>query len=91
MGRCIFFFIEKDTEAFELLKTGSLRLRKTIAWLNRKPDPLAKKYKDEKKGWDIYYDLLDALEKGIMKDDKYANGLRKKAVALVNDCRIRFE
>lgn len=85
-----FFSEGKEAEGLEFLKTGARRLHKTIKWLEQKPNPLSKKYQDEKEGWNIYYDVLDAVEKNIADGDGFALELQNKAKALANDCRIKI-
>jgi hypothetical protein len=65
-------------------------LRKIIQKLLGEPDFLVERYQREKQGWDIYYDILDYLEKGLQEADAFALELQKKARILVEDCRINF-
>ncbi|HDH50775.1 MAG TPA: hypothetical protein ENH31_05095 [Nitrospirae bacterium] len=82
---------EHRSQGFELLKTGSKRLHETIKKLVEAPDLLNEQFHKEKKGWKLFYDILDTVEKKLGQNDKFALDLKKKAEALVRGCRINFE
>lgn len=75
-------------EGLQLLKLGVERLEKVIGVLNQTPNPLIKKYRQEKEGWDLFYDLLDHLEEALEQGDTFALDLRDRARKLVEDCRV---
>ncbi|MBW2709388.1 MAG: hypothetical protein JRD04_08945 [Deltaproteobacteria bacterium] len=72
----------------QLLKQAVERLEKVIGELNRTPNPLIGKYRQEKEGWDLFYDLLDHLEEALAKGDAFALNLRNRARKLVENCRV---
>jgi hypothetical protein len=45
-------------------------------------------YLKEKEGWDLYYDVLDALEDGLAGGSKEAESLKARAIKLVRGWRI---
>jgi hypothetical protein len=75
-------------EGIQLLKLGVERLEKVIGELNQTPNPLIEKYRQEKEGWDLFYDLLDHLEEDLEQGDAFALNLRDRARKLVEDCRV---
>jgi hypothetical protein len=75
-------------EGIQLLKLGVERLEKVIGELNQTPNPLIEKYRQEKEGWDLFYDLLDHLEEDLEQGDVFALNLRDRAGELVEDCRV---
>ena len=77
-----------NVEGIQLLKQGVERLEKVIGELNQTPNPLIGKYRQEKEGWDLFYDLLDHLEVALAKGDAFALNLRARAGKLVEDCRV---
>ena len=77
----------KDGE--ELVKLGSGRLGQAMEDLHDIKS-VRKRYKREKQGWDLFYDLLDALEKGLAGGDHMAVSLRDRARALMEGWRIRI-
>ncbi|UCF86727.1 MAG: hypothetical protein JSV71_04380 [Nitrospiraceae bacterium] len=89
-------FFEKGTEesrekGFEFLQLGIRRLHEAIQELTGKPDSLGAQFRNEKQGWNIFYDTLDSVEKGIQEGDVFAHGLRDKAKNLIRNCRINFK
>ncbi|OQY47849.1 MAG: hypothetical protein B6240_05320 [Desulfobacteraceae bacterium 4572_87] len=78
----------QNREGLQLLTQGVERLEGIIRELNRKPNPLIEKYRQEKKGWDLFYDLLDHLEAGLAKGDAFALNLRERVREMVKDCQV---
>ena len=88
------FFTEKNSEknmkGYEFMSSGCRRVHDTIKKLTREPNPLIEQYRKEKEGWDVFYDILDIVEENIKEGDKFAIDLQKKAVSIMEDCRIEF-
>jgi len=88
------FFMDSGKEDYqkglELLKIGTKRLHETIQKINKEPNPLIERYQREKHGWDIYYDILEHIEKGLKEGSAFSLELQKKAKFLVENCRIKF-
>jgi hypothetical protein len=88
------FFAENDREknhqGFEFLQNGIRRLHETIQKLIKEPDPLLAQFNKEKKGWKMFYDILEKAETGIRKGDPVAVELKEKAKALIKACKINF-
>ena len=78
----------QNREGLQLLTQGVERLEGVIQELNRTPNPLIEKYRQEKEGWDLFYDLLDHLEAGLAKGDTFALNLRERARKMVKDCQV---
>jgi len=79
---------DSNSEGILLLKQAADRLEKVIDELNRTPNPLIEKYQEEKEAWDLFYNLLDHLEKALEGGDPFALDLREKAGKLMEDCRL---
>ncbi len=82
---------EGALQGTEFLQIGSRRLRDKIKSLTETPNPLIKKFYREKQGWDLFYDILDSIEKNLKKGDSSALQLQKEAEALVKLCKIEFK
>ncbi len=82
-----FFEKEEPEEADAFLKLGIQRVDETITLLSD-DDYLSQCFQDEKRGWDNYYDILDAIEKGLGKKEEFALSLRAKAQSLMQDLKI---
>ena len=72
----------------ELLQMGTARLHKIIQELDKTPNPLKGRYLAEKKAWNIYYDILDRIEDGLKKGDRFALDMKEKATRLIKECEI---
>jgi len=79
----------KKEEGLKLLTLSAGRLEGLIRDLGNSPNPLSARYREEKEGWDIFYDVLDRIEEGVSKGDDFAMALRRKARELVDDCLVR--
>ena len=77
-----------DAEGIQLLAQGAARLGKAIDVVNQQDNPLIEQYRREKEGWDLFYDLLDHLERALAKDDPFARKLRDRAREIVENCRL---
>jgi hypothetical protein len=78
----------QNREGLQLLKQGVDRLEGIIRELNRKPNPLIEKYRQEKEGWDLFYDLLEHMEAALAKGDAFALDLQERSLELIKDCRV---
>ncbi|HUU50958.1 MAG TPA: hypothetical protein VMW81_08365 [Nitrospinota bacterium] len=82
--------IKRFNVGLDLLKTGTRILDRVINHLDKEPNPLIKQYQKEKEGWNLYYDILERIEVKLKSDDSFALELKKKALNLVKDSKIRF-
>jgi len=80
---------DKEQQGFEFAQFGIKRLHDMIRKFSAEPNPLVEKYKREKHGWDMFYDILDSAEQ-LNKDDAFMEEIKKKAASLINGCRINF-
>ncbi len=81
---------EKNKEGLQFLTTGVQQLDKITICLYKEPNPLIKQYAREKEGWNLYYDILDRFEAELKIGDSFALELKKRAVKLVNNCKMSF-
>ena len=81
---------KRKTDGFDLLKLGVKRLSGAIDKLQKRPNLLKDKFWDEKKSWDIFYDVLDLVEKGLKEKDQFAMELKKRATGIINECKINL-
>ena len=64
------------------------RLLPMMRELIDEPDLLVKGYQEEKAAWDMFYDVLDHLERGLVEGDVFAMELREKARRIVDECMV---
>ena len=77
-----------EEEARDLLEMAADRLDPLIASLRESPQDLAAELSRERTGWDLLYDVLDALESAIAAGDPTALSLRETCREIVQSCRI---
>jgi hypothetical protein len=75
---------EDSYKGLELLKVGIKRLRVAIEEVSHKGG-LKTIFEREKKGWNLFYDILDSVENALKKGDAFAVELQEKARMLVGD------
>lgn len=75
-------------EALDLMAMAADRLDPLIARLTETPQALADELAEQRAGWDLFYDVLDALEKRLAESDQEAQALRDAALRVVQTCRI---
>jgi hypothetical protein len=79
---------KNNKQGFEFVQMGTRRLHETVQKLVRKPNPLIEQFLKEKQGWNLYYDILDTVERDLKKGDAFAIALQEKAQSLVKSCKI---
>jgi hypothetical protein len=75
-------------EALELMEMAAERLDPLIERFRETPMALSDELAAERAGWDLFYDVLSALEKALAEGDQEAFVLRDAARHLVESCRI---
>lgn len=80
-----------DAAAARFVREGASRLRKALAFACGEESALRRTYLEERAGWDLFYGTLAALESALDREDPFALDLRKKARAIVEECRIPTE
>ncbi len=79
---------EKNQKGLEFSQLGTKRLHGLINELAKGQNPPEKRYRREKEGWDIFYEVLDRVEKGIQQGEEFALELQKKAMNLIKECNL---
>jgi hypothetical protein len=68
----------------KLVRAGSERLGEALA----DPEEVdMARYLNYKEGWDLFYDILDALEKGIAHGDRFSGTLKDQTLEVVQSWR----
>lgn len=77
--------------AGELLEGGAARLDPLIEGLTGGGrNLLGERFGAERRAWDDYYDLLDAIEKALSKEDPFARRLEAEARRIIEGCELRL-
>ena len=78
----------RDKEGMAFVKIGSKRLTKAFEYIQGEDSSLKQQYEKERRGWNLYYDTLDAIERALSKNDRYASDLKRKARAFIDRCAV---
>ena len=81
----------KSDRARELLH---LTVRRVTPWLKQiaaGKNPLKEIFIRERRGWDLFYDLLDSAEEALAGNDSFASVIRDTFNAILEDCRVKTE
>jgi len=81
-----FFASEKKKQGFEFVTDGIKRLLPALEFVQGENSMLKQQYEKERFEWNLYYDIISALEEALKKQDAFALDLQKKAVELISQC-----
>ena len=82
-------FAEKEMDkGLELVTNGTQRFAEALEFTRGKASRLQKQYEEERRGWDLYYDILDAVAQAIQSKDPFALQLQQKARDIVKECKV---
>ena len=84
-------FAANEPTALRFFNEGIKRLSGIMDRRERANNPLSAIYEDEKRGWDLYYDIMEIMEKKISSGDPFAIELADRAKRLINSFRINHE
>jgi hypothetical protein len=82
------FQVGKTAEAIEFIKTGIPQLQDTLDFIQGHPSPLQQAYGQELTGWQLYYNALDAVEKGLHHQEPWAIEVRAAAQDIIASCQV---
>lgn len=77
-------------EGEELVRLGTSRLGEALKFFGDE-QRIRDMFSREKAGWDLYYDTLNALEKGLGEGDQFTETLRDKAMEIVESWQVVTE
>jgi len=75
-------------KGLELVKSGAERISKALEFVQGESSALRNQYKRERRGWNLYYDILAAVEQALERKDPLALELQKQAQAIIQECKI---
>lgn len=78
----------ESEEAVHIQKLAANRLAPIMKEWKQTPHLLEERVRQERRGWDLFYDLMDRLEADISRGDAFAMGLRDRAAAIMKDCFV---
>lgn len=78
---------EHESSAFSEL--GAVRISDAISFVSGSPSKLDCQLDRERRAWELFYDVLDAVEDAVYSGDPYATSLLDQAQELLDDIQIR--
>jgi hypothetical protein len=87
--KCASLFQDGNTDqALQFVTLGTRRVAEALSFVSGANSELKKRYERERRGWDIYYETLSAIETALKNEDAFAAALRDRAKATITECRI---
>ena len=83
-----FFSEGQDEQGLEFISHGAKRIATALQFVQGEDSPLKHQYVTERRGWDLYYDTLSALENALTENDHFALDLRQKAKLIIGECLV---
>lgn len=82
------FEVGLHEDALNFIRIGAERIPRAILCSQGRHSLLHHRLREERAGWNIFYDALSALETALDRGDPYARDLKRRANTLVSRCRI---
>jgi hypothetical protein len=87
--KCASLFQDGNTDqALQFVTLGTRRVAEALSFVRGANSELMKRYERERRGWDIYYDTLSAIETALKDEDAFAVALRHRAQETIAGCHI---
>jgi len=83
-----FFQAHEDEQGLEFVTMGAQRIAGALDFVRGENSALKQQYEDERRGWDLYYDTLSAIEDALQRGDGFARDLRTRSERIVQQCSI---
>ncbi|MFZ7128529.1 MAG: hypothetical protein ACOWWM_20435 [Desulfobacterales bacterium] len=83
-----FFQARADGDALAFMRSGAERIPRAIMCSQGRFCMLFHRYREERAGWDIFYDTLSALENALARRDPFAIDIQRCACRLIAGCRL---
>ena len=77
----------QQNEGLEFLKSGSKRLSKLINQITENPNFLKERYQQERKAWDLFYNILDIAEHKLKEGDSFTKKIKERTLKLIAECK----
>ena len=80
-----------NPQGLEFVTQGAQRIKEALDFIQGENSELRQQYERERKGWNLYYDTLDALEDALSKNDAFAKSLQDRAADIISQCALRSD
>ena len=78
-------------QAEEFMKLGAKRLLPWVRFLSVEDNPLQEQFFKERRGWNLYYDILDKTEKAFADNDPHIELLKRRADEIICSCFMEIQ
>jgi len=75
----------------ELIRLTARRVRPWLEKIAAGENPMLTVYRRERKGWDLFYDLLDRTQQSLDRGDGFAEEIRNRFAGILKDCRLNLK
>lgn len=84
-----FFADGAEEQGVEFIRIGARRIVNALEFVRGEESMLKQQYQKELLGWNLYYDILSAVEDGQRHGDGFALELRTRAEGIIERCHLR--
>ncbi|MDY6861570.1 MAG: hypothetical protein SV062_01105 [Thermodesulfobacteriota bacterium] len=86
------FFMDGQADlCVKFVKSGVERITRALDFIRGENSMLKKLCHRERLGWDLYYDILSAVEEGLKNEDAFAKELLGKAKDILGQCFLHID
>jgi len=85
-----FFAAGEKDHGLEFIKIGAKRIMNALDFVHGENSMLKQRYEKERLSWNLYYDILSAVQDALKDGDSFALELRKKAESIIYQCYVKF-
>ncbi len=85
-----FFASGEEEHGLEFIKIGAKRITNALDFVHGENSMLRQLYEKERLSWNLYYDILSAVQDALKNGDSFALELRKKAESIIYQCYVKF-
>jgi len=85
-----FFAAGEKEHGLEFIKIGAKRIMNALDFVHGENSMLKQRYEKERLSWNLYYDILSAVQDALKDGDSFALELRKKAESIIYQCYVKF-
>jgi len=85
-----FFASGEEEHGLEFIKIGAKRITNALDFIHGENSMLKQHYEKERLSWNLYYDILSAVQDALKNGDSFALELRETAETIVRQCSIKL-
>ncbi len=84
-----FFAMRQHALGAQFIRNGAKRIIHAVDFVHGEESRLKRVYERERLGWEVFYDVISAVQKAIQDEDGFALELKKKTGDIVEGCTLR--